>query len=867
MELLERDAALEEMQYWLRQTDVGEGSLLLIGGEAGAGKTALLRRFADVIRPSATVLVGHCEALSTPRALGPLFDIANAEPELRRLLTDDAPRDRLFRAVLTRLTSGHRPTVLAIEDAHWADEATLDLLRFLGRRIENTRSLVLVTYRDDEVGARHPFRLVLGDLAAATGVHRLTIPPLTARAVAALAAGSGIDAEELHARTGGNPFFVTAVIAAGGGVPETVRDAVLARAGRLPAAAWSALEAASVIGSSVDPDLLEQMTGATAEEIGACLESGILEDHGAAYAFRHELAREAVSSAISPARRKTLHAQVLHRLEATLRGPLHPARLAHHAEEAGDQAAVLRHAPEAARRAAHFRSHREAADQYLRTLRFAAPLPAHERAHLLESLAYESYFTAQIDQALAARNEALAIWSERHDARKEGENRCHLAASLWALARIADAEREAETAVTVLEGIAEGPELALAYGTLARLRGTVLRDNSAILLGERAIALAERVGAAATRLDALTTVGEVRLARGEIFDGEVQLEQSLRLCRDGGFDELAARTYISLGHGFAECRQPDRAIRHFEHGIAFCADRDLDLPLQHMTALLARVHVGLGNWDQARRLSDAVFSVDSVPPGTRFYALLAAGRMRARLGEPGAAALLDAALEIAVVSKSIAFLGPTYAARAEAAWLAGDPDRAVAEATTAYDLALERGHHWSLPELAYWRWTCGEWPDPPLDVAGPHGFQMRGDWAAAARAWDKIGYRYEGARARLAGTDETALREALASFESLGCRPAAALARARLRVLGARQVPRGPRPATRANPAGLTSRESQVVALLAEGLSNQEIANRLFLSLRTVENHVSSVLAKLDAPTRADAAAIAARLGIVSQSE
>ncbi len=395
---------------------------MLIGGEAGSGQAALLRHFADIASPIATVLIGHCEALSTPRALGPLFDVAFAEPTLVQLLNASAPRDHLFRAVLTRLSSGARPTVLGIGDADWADEATLDLLRFLGRRIERTKSLVVVAYRDDEAGPRHPFRLVLGDLAATAAVGPLSLPPLSAQAVIELASGTGIDADELHARTGGNPFFVTAVIAAGGGVPATVRDAVLARAGRLPGNAWSVLEAAAINGANIDPDLLEHVAGAAADELGACLESGILEDHSAAFAFRHEQARESVSSAISPTRRGSLNAQVLQRLEATLNGPLHPARLAHHAEEAGDQGAVLRLAPEAARVTAHFRSNREAADYYRRTLRFADSLPAHELAHLLESLAYESYFTAQIDRALAARAAALAIWSQRGDARKEGEN-------------------------------------------------------------------------------------------------------------------------------------------------------------------------------------------------------------------------------------------------------------------------------------------------------------------------------------------------------------------------------------------------------------------------------------------------------------
>ncbi|MBA3450408.1 MAG: AAA family ATPase [Chloroflexia bacterium] len=237
IELLERDAVLDDLRGFLREAWDGRGSLLFLGGEAGVGKTALLGVFAAQARSIAVVMRGQCDALSTPRALGPLFDVASADPSLERLLSGNAPRDHLFRGLLDRLRGGNRPVVLAIEDAHWADEATLDLLRFLGRRVDATRGFVIVTYRDDEVGPRHALRYVLGDLATTSAVHRREISPLTPDGVAALAAGSGIDASVLYARTRGNPFFVTEVLAAAADIPVTVSDAVLARASRLPPAA------------------------------------------------------------------------------------------------------------------------------------------------------------------------------------------------------------------------------------------------------------------------------------------------------------------------------------------------------------------------------------------------------------------------------------------------------------------------------------------------------------------------------------------------------------------------------------------------------------------------------------------------------
>ena len=867
MNILERDGPLEVLRGHLDAASTGRGSLLFLGGEAGVGKTTLLQRFIAEVRGSATVMQGQCDALSTPRALGPLFDIAGTDLVLRQRLGGSPSRDAIFRTVLDRLSGGGRAALMAIEDVHWADEATLDLLRYLGRRVNTSRGLVLATYRDDEVGPHHPLRHVLGDLATTSAVHRLTIPPLTADGVATLAVGHGIDASLLYTRTRGNPFFVTEVLAAAGDIPVTVRDAVLARASRLPPAAWSVVEAAAVIGSPIDPALLVQVVDTAGDEIGEALASGMLLDNGDALTFRHELAREAILSAISPSRRTGLHARVLHALERATGRPRDLARLAHHAEEAGNRAAVLRYAPEAARRAARFRAHREEADQYARALRFAETLPIEERARLLEARSYACYLTAQIDQAVSARSAALAIWSEIGDIRREGDNRCHLAGLLWAQARIADAEREAETALALTEQGEPGPELAMAYGTLARLRGTTRTAAEAMRMGEQAVALAERVGTVETHIDALISVGEARIALGSLESGAKQLEQSIHLATAAGLDALTARAYISLGHAFAKSGRLREATEHFASGIDYCVERDLDMPRHHMTALLARCHFRLGDWDEAWALSQSVLSAREVAPAARFVTLIVAGSLLARRGESGAKPLFDEALGIATASRGISFLSPIHAARAEACFLAGDGPGTVAEARAAYDLASESGQSGHLAELAYWRWRGGDLPEPPPTLSGPFGRQMAGDWQGAATEWDQLACPYEAARARSDAPDEAALSLALVTFDALGALPAAAQVRSRLRELGVRHVPRGPRPATRANPGGLTRREVDVVALLAEGHSNQEIAGRVFLSSRTVENHVASILAKLGADTRADAVTSARQLAIVPQSE
>jgi ATP/maltotriose-dependent transcriptional regulator MalT len=422
-------------------------------------------------------------------------------------------------------------------------------------------------------------------------------------------------------------------------------------------------------------------------------------------------------------------------------------------------------------------------------------------------------------------------------------------------------------AVTVLENLPPGPELAMAYGTLARLRGTTLNDDEAIAWGERAIALAERLGATTTLVDALITVGAANLARGRVELGHEQLERSISLSTAAGLDELSVRAHANLGFGYDEQYRFDLAAHHFARGIEFATERDLDNARQHMTAWLAHCHLFLGDWTQAADLAGSVLAAPDVAPVTHFVALLVDAMVRIRRGEPGAEPLLDAALALAEASGSLYHLGPVRAARAEAAYFRGDRSSVVAEASAALDLALERRQQWYAGELAYWRWKGGGLQSPPDGIAEPFARQIAGDWERAAAHWDELGCPFEAARARAEGTDQTALHIALATFEQLGAHPAAAAVRRRFRELGARGIPRGPRPSTRTNPAKLTQREVEVVALLTRGQSNQEIADHLFLSSRTVETHVAAILAKLGVATRADATVAAKRLELIPQSE
>ena len=234
------------------------------------------------------------------------------------------------------------PTILAIEDLHWADEATLDVIRVIARRIESLPLMVVVSYRDDEIDERHPVRLALGEVAASVGFTRTQLAPLSAAAVAKLAEPHGVDPVELYRTTGGNAFFVTEVLASGSGeIPTTVRDAVLARAARLSAEARPVVEAVAVSPPHAELWLVEALCGTIDARLDECISSGMLVAGEGTVAFRHELARLAVEQTILPARKLRLHRLALEALSSHRDDDPDLARIAHHADAAGDGDAVL----------------------------------------------------------------------------------------------------------------------------------------------------------------------------------------------------------------------------------------------------------------------------------------------------------------------------------------------------------------------------------------------------------------------------------------------------------------------------------------------------------------------------------------------
>jgi DNA-binding CsgD family transcriptional regulator len=466
--------------------------------------------------------------------------------------------------------------------------------------------------------------------------------------------------------------------------------------------------------------------------------------------------------------------------------------------------------------------------------------------------------------AADAGEQAVALWRQAGDGMREGEALRNLSHALERLGRGPDAVAAAEAAVAVLEPLGPTVDLARAYSSLAAARMVNSEDQAAIDLAVQAQAIAEPLGALDVLSDALNTQGcSIAMTGGE-WTGH--LRRALDIALSAGLDSEAARAFANLYCMYAGQRRFAEAERYFTEGIAYCDEHDLGSNAAHLRGERVLALDRAGRWDESVALSTELLASADVSPLYRLLPLRVLGVTRARRGEPGAWEHLDEAAAVADASGEPHWIIPVRLARAEAHWLHGDPHQAAREAERADDVAAG-SDGWERGEIAAWLRRTGSSCPPRGELAGPYRLQAAGEWAEASRQWDRLGCPYEAALALHDAGDEAALRQALQAFTDLGAAAAAQLTRHKMRRLGIRSIPAGPRTATRADPLGLTRREREVLALVCAGHSNAEIAAKLFLSARTVDHHVSAVLAKLCAPTRGAAAAHAARLGLAGPAE
>lgn len=862
MQLLERTAHLDQLLSLLTGAVDGSGRVVTLTGEAGAGKTALTTMFADMAAKDVRVLRATCENFGTAEPLGALFDLSREGGwTLPETLSSGENRISLFSEVFGLLNEGAPGSLVVIEDIHWADDSTLNLIRYLGRRIRNSHILLLLTARSDDLGLQPRLRRALADIPPASQI-RIDIPALSRIAVNELSKWRGLDGDEVFRITSGNAYFVTELVEAGDrAMPGTVRDAVLLRADGLLTADRDVLFASSVFPDPFELMSIEAMCGEGVEtSLQACIDCGLLRQAENRYSFRHEITRQAIEQSLSPLRRRILNAKALAVLRNVSQVPV--ARLIHHANEAQDIAAICELAPQAAAEAARLGAHRQAVKHYELALTHSSSFGEAERAALYESYAFECHLVGEVERAILAQKSALALHRGVGETLREGESLRWLSRLSYLAGNREDSERYGKQAVALLETLPTGAELAMAYSNLSQL-GMLAGDHAAACHhGNRAIALAEsgEINRPDIVCHALNNVGTATVWQAP-DQARQMLDRSLEIALANQFQEHAARTFTNRGWLEIQLHSNEVAEDFLARGIVYCIERDIDTWRDYMRGEQAELLLNAGRWNEATQVASLVVDNVNAPPLSRFPAVMVLAVLRTRRGEP-ADALLQELKRFLDKGMELQRLAPYAQLIAERAWLGlEETSRALHLIDRAIDLS-EDGM--AISTLYVWKRKLGGETIACRDPCGDSVVRqmLTGEWEAAAAVWRERKSPYWHALALLDGDDDAVYR-ALEVFEGLGAIAVAEHVRATIRGRLGRVAPRGPRASTKANSAGLTTREMDVLRLVEMGRSNAEVATLLFVSAKTVDHHVSSILSKLGSRTRTEAASVARNLGLL----
>ena len=823
------------------------GRIVLLRGEAGAGKTRLVH---EVLGTGTHVHVGACDDLVVPQALGPVWDVARTVPELAAAL-GTGERRAVFDAVWSLLRDDG-PVILVLEDLHWADEATLDLVLHVGRRIATTTGLLVLTYRDGDVDLDHPLRRVTGALPA-DRLTRLRVGPLDEDAVARLTEGSRWHASEVLRLTGGNALFVREVLASapGTGVPASVRDAVVARGAGLGPGARRLVDLVSLSPEPLGLATLDEVTGiATGPALDEAERAGLLRVTGDRVGFHHEIARRGWEESLPTAAQAQLSRTLLRRAAEDDAAAL----AAHHARRLGDVDAVLAWAPRAARAAAAVRSHREAARHYGALRPHLALLSSTERARVLREHA-EAEFYATGEDVPDLLDAAVAAARDLADAERLGEVLTFVVRPYEIHGRGAAAAAAAEEAVALLDGDTSRPGAARALAMTAWLHMMNDRWEEALTVARVAVGQARAEGDRLALVHARNSLG-VALGLGGDATGLQVLEEVAEQAERWGLDVEHARALTNLADLQLGLQRFSAAADTAARGTAVALRQEVGNQESFTRSLRAEALLWSGAWDEALAETDDL--VESNPFAEGHVGWIR-GTVLTRRGHPGADGLLRRAWARALEVDEPQNIVPAAAALAEHLWTTGATDEDLVAALVAARQTAPPGR-WRTGWLHHWLWRLGAAPPDP-SAAPPFGALMAGDVEESVAGATRVGRPFDVALALVAG-DPGQRRLAVDGLEDLGATATVDRLRADLRRAGV-TVPRGRDRRTRAHPARLTPRQQEVLVLLDRGLTNAEVADELFLSPKTVEHHVAGLLGRLDATDRTTAVRHARDLGLL----
>jgi ATP/maltotriose-dependent transcriptional regulator MalT len=864
MDLLEREEPLRQLHSRFRKTLSGEGHSVFVCGEAGIGKSSVVRRFVKEVDDKSQVFVALCDSLFTPRPLGVLYDLAlQVAQALDGKMQMTTQRTELFADFAQTITGFHQPVVLVIEDIHWADEASLDFIKFFARRIVHVRCLFILTYRDNEIALQHPLRNVLGELPPGS-FSRLVLAPLSKVAVQALADKKGFSGEDVYAVSGGNPFYVNEILESySPGIPDNIKDAVLAVYNRQKESTKHLWEILSIMPEGLEHSWLDKIDAKWHEAIEICFAYGVLLVRNNRAVFKHELYRRTIEASLSPFKRIELNKKVLELFLDSFEKSGAIERIVHYAKNAAENKLVGHFAPLGAKEAAAVGAHTEAVKLYRAAIEYNVEKDALQLVQLYEAYTYECYLTNQIKEALIYQTKALKIWQTVGDREQVGNSQRFLSRLWWYDGYRKEAEAYAVQSIETFESLPPTKAKAMAYSNLSQLRMLADDLDGCIEWGTKAIEMATEIGDEEIRCHALNNVGSVQMKVPERKEqGQKLLDESLQIALRHSFHEHAARAYTNFISNSISGKDYDLAKQYLQEGMEYCGQRDLHSWIWYMLSCKARILLETGDWQAAEGLAKNKLSGPLQPGIVRLGALTVRATIKIRRGEEGGITLLGEAKELAFLLNEHLRIVPVVIASLECEWLTGTRILTDVELTTTLSLIKNADNIYLNSEVDFWLKKARGITSGLPTLFEPYQHLREGKITKAVSFWKAKGCLYETAFALFAGTEDQK-REALVVLQALGADAIFQKLKSEMRSSGIRKIPRGLRNSTLSNPAQLTTRELDILQLLKTGASNKEIAGQLFISPKTVDHHISSILFKLDAPSRTKAVGEAEKLGIL----
>jgi len=653
MELIEREEFLTLLQTHFAKIDEGEGHCIMVSGEAGIGKTSLVKSFCKAQKGNCSIYLGACDALFTPRPLAPLYDVIwQINSDLWSGSHTIEERSQLFSGFFRGLSSKKEKTLIVFEDIHWADEATLDFIKFFIRRITQLPCLFILTYRDDEINIQHPLRTVLGQLPA-DSFTRLKLTALSKSAVEKLALEKGYKGEDVYSISGGNPFYVNEILASySPGVPDNIKDSILSVYDRQEEGTKNAWQMCSVIPEGIEVSRFAKIKASWEEGMDHCFALQIIIVKNEKIIFKHELYRRAIEGSLSPLKRIALNKKILELFLQSFEEEGEIERIVQYAKNANENALVVKYAPLAAAQAASVGAHIEASKLYFTAIEYSNGNDEDQLVKLYEAYAYECYLTNQVKDSLDYQQKALAIWKKNNKTEEVGNNLRFLSRLCWYDGNRDDAEKYGIEAIQILESLPPSRAKAMAFSNMSQLKLFSEEIAECEKWGNMAIEMAREIKDDEILCHALNNVGSSQW-KGQYLNeaGKNFLMESLDLALKHSFHEQAARAYSNIIYKAIETKDYDLAEKVLQESIAYCEERGLDSSNNLKYSLKARLLLETGEWDLAATIARDLLKNPEQPGTIKAGCLLILACVKIRRGEPDALAALQEAKSLAFKTK------------------------------------------------------------------------------------------------------------------------------------------------------------------------------------------------------------------------